>query len=409
MGMREPNGSFRAALSHKALRLQSDERLVKLVRSGHEPAFEPIVQRYRAPLLRYAGRLVGQERAQDVVQQTFMNAFASLRDDSREIALRPWLYRITHNQAINVLEKKGSDNEPLDENLDGVPQPPDVVDQRQRLGALVRRIEELPARQRSAIVMRELEGRNYDEIAQRLDASSPMVRQLLHRARLRLRDACGLLIPLPLLRSSLAGKSSATGALQRACELGASAGTKAAPLKLGAAVLATGAIASVGIALPASGLNGRAEKKAEPPATLARTVARHGTKNAATGDQRSGGRKAGADQSPGTTARLESTPGAEAPGGQGEQQGKDEDQQPKSGDAGGGGNAPSPDPDAPVPSGSSPNPQAGTPPAQQPGGEPGQGGGTPAPPGPGSEPSGGQCPDLGPLDELVCPLLPPGA
>jgi RNA polymerase sigma factor (sigma-70 family) len=402
--MREPNGSLRTALSHAGLKLQSDERLVTLVRSGHEPAFEPIVQRYRAPLLRYAGRLVGPERAQYGVQQTFLNAFVSLRDDSREIAVRPWLYRIAHNQAINTLEKKGSDNQPLDEDLDGVPQPPDVVDERQRLRAVVSRIGQLPSRQRSAIVMRELEGRNYDEIAQRLEASSPMVRQLLHRARVCLRDACGLLVPLPFLKASLAGKSSAAGGVQRAWELGVGAGAKTAPLKLGAAVLATGAIASVGIAVPISGLNRRADKTAEPPAALARAVAKKHAKKAL-GDEpvrrhrsRAGGPAAAGASEP------ESTESGQSAGGPAHES-KGADPQPNSPLASGGG--PPADPSDQAPPGSDSAPPASTPPTDQPGGSPDQGGDPPAPPDPGSDPPSSQCPELGPLRELVCGLLPP--
>src|ERR671914_326616 len=85
------------------LRSQTDERLVDLVRAGCDPAFEAIVARYRGSLLRYAGRLLDRARAEDVVQQTFVKAYDAMLAGDAELNLRPWLYRITHNNALNSL------------------------------------------------------------------------------------------------------------------------------------------------------------------------------------------------------------------------------------------------------------------------------------------------------------------
>ena len=60
------------------LSTQSDERLVDLVRAGSEPAFETIVERYRRALMRYVSRLLPPERAEDVVQQSFVNAYEAM-------------------------------------------------------------------------------------------------------------------------------------------------------------------------------------------------------------------------------------------------------------------------------------------------------------------------------------------
>ena len=83
----------------------SDERLVALAHAGDEQAFAAIVERYRAPLLRYCRGFVLRRRGRGRVQQTFINAYAALsRDDDARVpaALRPWLYRIAHNAALNV-------------------------------------------------------------------------------------------------------------------------------------------------------------------------------------------------------------------------------------------------------------------------------------------------------------------
>ena len=98
-------------------------------------AFSVIVERYRAPLIAYCRRLLGPDDAEDALQQTLVNALGALRRDDRAIELRPWLYRIAHNVAVNTLRRSGRHYEQLDEQYDGVPQPPDLFDQKMRLRA----------------------------------------------------------------------------------------------------------------------------------------------------------------------------------------------------------------------------------------------------------------------------------
>src|ERR1700704_4752851 len=105
------------------LRSQTDERLVDLVRAGHEAAFEAIVARYRRPLLRYCGGILSGGRAEDAVQQTFLKAFDAMRRGDSQLNLRPWLYRIAHNTALNALRHKSLTDQPLDPRMDGVERP----------------------------------------------------------------------------------------------------------------------------------------------------------------------------------------------------------------------------------------------------------------------------------------------
>jgi len=86
-------------LANAALKLQSDERLVKLAREAHEPAFEAIVDRYRGPLERYAARMADPCRAEDLVQHAFTRLYLFLCEDERSLVLGPWLYRVTRNAA----------------------------------------------------------------------------------------------------------------------------------------------------------------------------------------------------------------------------------------------------------------------------------------------------------------------
>jgi RNA polymerase sigma factor (sigma-70 family) len=236
-------GGLRAAVSRSALRLQSDRRLVALTRGGSSVAFSVIVERYRSPLLAYALRLVAPDEAEDALQQTFTNALGALHRDDRPIELRPWLYRIAHNVSVNTLRRSGRHHEQLDEQFDGVPQPPDVLEQKLRVQRLVQGIGELPERQRAAIVAHELEGRSYEEIAHNMSATTPVVRQLVHRARTRLRDACGVLVPAWALRWLVVADLRAPGG-ERVGEAVAGGATGAGLLKAGTALLATGAIAT---------------------------------------------------------------------------------------------------------------------------------------------------------------------
>src|SRR4051812_2533235 len=114
-------------LSSALLRVQTDERLAELAAAGHDRAFEAIVERYRRPLLRYLRRLLSETLAEDVVQATFINAWSSLRTGTEVRDLRPWLYRIAHNAAINALKKVGEAMEEVPESIGGVadePAPP---------------------------------------------------------------------------------------------------------------------------------------------------------------------------------------------------------------------------------------------------------------------------------------------
>jgi RNA polymerase sigma factor (sigma-70 family) len=169
------------------LRCQTDERLVDLSRAGNERAFEAIVDRYSRPLLRYCARLLPSARTEDVVQQAFLNAYAGLHRDDRRIELRPWLYRIAHNAALNALRENGWSHDRLESVLSGTDTTHEAVERRASLETVLTAVQMLPERQRDAVILRELEGRSYAQIAVELDATGGAVRQLLNRARNTLR------------------------------------------------------------------------------------------------------------------------------------------------------------------------------------------------------------------------------
>ena len=240
--------------SRITLRAQTDERLVELARSGHSGAFEAIAQRYRGPLLRQARRLLHDHAlAEDAVQQALLNAYRALRFGEARPQLGPWLHRICHNSSLGILRARAQGAEPLPEDYGSAEGPDEVLERRERLSEVVTAIEALPARQRHAILLRELEGRTHEEIAAELDTAEGAVRQLIHRARAALREAATAVTPFDVVArlATRSGHGSPTG---RTAELFAGVGAGGAAK--GLAVLVTAGAAAGGMAIsqpPAEG------------------------------------------------------------------------------------------------------------------------------------------------------------
>lgn len=222
------------------LRTQSDERLVDLVRAGNDGAFEAIVARYRRPLLRYCSGLMPEGRAEDVVQQAFLRAYDALRGSASEMSLQPWLYRIAHNCSLNALRDRALNHEQLSEGIDGVERPDQAFEKHERLRETVAAVRALPERQRNAIVLRELEGRSYEEIAAQLGVTGGAVRQLLNRARTTLRGGMTAVTPFGLL-ARIPWAPGGGGMATRVAEM-CTAGGGTVLVKVCATAIVTGAV-----------------------------------------------------------------------------------------------------------------------------------------------------------------------
>jgi RNA polymerase sigma factor (sigma-70 family) len=219
------------------------------VRAGNETAFDAIVNRYRRGLLRYVAQVLPDGRAEDVVQQTFVNAFRAMQSDDTELRLRPWLYRIAHNLAINALRDRGRVAEELHEDIDGVEPPEHVLERQQGLREVLAALKSLPERQRSALVLREMEGRSYDEIAAELGASGGAVRQLLSRARAGVRAAASAITP-PAFWGRIPWAAHSEPLAARVAEACGAGAAGAAAAKLCAGALVTGAVVTGAVAVP---------------------------------------------------------------------------------------------------------------------------------------------------------------
>ncbi len=174
------------------LRLQTDERLVALIRRGHHGAFEALVQRYQPRLLAFCRHMLSsQEDAEDVLQEVFAASFNAICADERPINARPWLYRIARNRCLNHLRRAqpvGQDSMDVFER-DGGTSTADTVHKREEFRQIVTDVQDLPETQRTALLLREIDALSYDQIAEAMDTTVPSVKSLLVRARVSLAEA----------------------------------------------------------------------------------------------------------------------------------------------------------------------------------------------------------------------------
>lgn len=190
------NSAASASLASEArstfLRLQSDERIVALIRRGNDFAFETLVGRYRSRLLSFCNHMLGSmEDAEDVLQEVFAASYNAMKADDRPLNVRPWLYRIARNRCLNHLRKPrntGMDSMDIYESVGGATtadRAHDNIEFRELLGD----VRNLPETQRTALLLREMGSLSYEQISETMDTTVPSVKSLLVRARVALAEA----------------------------------------------------------------------------------------------------------------------------------------------------------------------------------------------------------------------------
>lgn len=174
----------------------NDQQLVERVQAGDQSAFNILVLKYQHRVLKLVGRFVNDTaEAEDVAQEAFLKAYRALPSFRGDSAFYTWLYRIAINTAKNALVSNR--RRPVDFDLDL--QDPEQYERHARLkevdtpeGVLLteeirqvveRAMEQLPEDLRTAIVLRELEGLSYEEIAEAMDCPVGTVRSRIFRAR----------------------------------------------------------------------------------------------------------------------------------------------------------------------------------------------------------------------------------
>jgi RNA polymerase sigma factor (sigma-70 family) len=164
------------------LRVRTEGALRSRAARGDAKAFAAVYERHHQALYRYCRSILRHdEDAQDALQSTFTRAFAALQDEQRDFELKPWLFRIAHNEAITILRRR-----PATGTLDELPAPgelEDRVSEREALRLLQMDLADLPERQRAALILRELNGLSHAEIGVVLELSTAAVKQAIFDAR----------------------------------------------------------------------------------------------------------------------------------------------------------------------------------------------------------------------------------
>lgn len=179
-----------------------DQRLVERVQRGDKQAFGLLVSKYQRKLMRLLSRLIrDSSEVEDVAQETFIKAYRALPSFRGDSAFYTWLYRIGINTAKNYLVSQGRraptstgfDSEEAESFEEGDQlrdiNTPERMLQSKQIGETVEAaIQALPEELRTAIVLRELEGLSYEEIAGIMDCPIGTVRSRIFRAREAIAD-----------------------------------------------------------------------------------------------------------------------------------------------------------------------------------------------------------------------------
>ena len=161
-----------------------DERLARWATRGSEAAFAVIFERHHRALHGYCHSIVGNGHdASDALQNTMLKALRALPGETREITLRPWLYRIAHNESISLLRARRPDADLDSAAHVGDPAAEGLVESRDRLRALAADLTELTEQGRGALLMRELGGLEFAEIAAALGISAAAAKQSVYESR----------------------------------------------------------------------------------------------------------------------------------------------------------------------------------------------------------------------------------
>jgi len=174
-----------------------DADMVKGVAGGDEKAFEQLVKKYEHSVLNTIYRYVGDRvEAEDIAQEVFLRVWRQARNFKGESRFSTWLYRIVVNQCLSDRRKYKETLQPLDatiEKEDGSETPEAEVERRKGAEIVRKAVDELPSRQRIALILSKFEGKSYKEVAQIMGVSLSTVESLIFRARSSLKKK---LLPL---------------------------------------------------------------------------------------------------------------------------------------------------------------------------------------------------------------------
>jgi RNA polymerase sigma-70 factor, ECF subfamily len=164
--------------------MDPDAELVRRTLRGELSAYGELVARHRDVVHRVVARIAGPQDADDLTQDAFLRAFHKLASFRGDAPFRAWLLRVAHNTALNALGRRRP--EPMAEVPEPEvqqPGPADALEARERRQRLERKLLGLTPSHRTVLVLRDLEGLSYEEIAEITETPLGSVKARLHRAR----------------------------------------------------------------------------------------------------------------------------------------------------------------------------------------------------------------------------------
>src|SRR3990172_3182842 len=189
---------FQGISIREQLRAADDSAVVTAFLAGEERAFQELVERYQTRLLNFVFRTIGdRDRAEDLVQEVFIRVYRHLHRFDRSKKFSKWVYTIASNLAKNELRNRsrnplvlfqtlrgtGDDEERPIEFEDTTARPDDMYRKRHLRELVEWAVTQLPEHHREVFVLRELEGKSYEEIAEITDCNLGTVKSRLNRAR----------------------------------------------------------------------------------------------------------------------------------------------------------------------------------------------------------------------------------
>lgn len=184
----------------------TDPDLVALARRGSEAAYRELLSRYQRPVFSLVFRMVrNREEAEDLAQETFVRVFQNIERFDPRFKFSSWIFKIANNLAIDALRRRkpatvsldgsahASDAEQIEASrIDAVSDdanPEQELEARQLGGAIEDAVGQLRPEYRTAIMLRHVEGRPYEEIAEIMGVPLGTVKTYIHRARSELRGS----------------------------------------------------------------------------------------------------------------------------------------------------------------------------------------------------------------------------
>ena len=180
--------------------LAGEELLIERCQQGDTVAFDRLVERHGQWVYNLAYRMVGdREEAHDMAQEAFVRAFAAIKGFRRGSSFATWLYRVTTNACLDEIKRRRrrplpassllSDEGPAPDPPDGTPDVAERVVAMERREVVRRAIASLPLHHRATLVLCELQGCSYEEVAAITKTNVGTVKSRLNRARIALKKA----------------------------------------------------------------------------------------------------------------------------------------------------------------------------------------------------------------------------